>query len=379
MHRPSQTAAWADFDNDGDLDLYVGNETKPDFSAPCQLFQNKGDGTFIDIAEQARVTNDRFTKGVVWGDINGDRWPDLIVSNLDSENRLYLNQGDGTFQDIANSAGVTHPKRSFPAWTWDFDNDGLLDIFISSYSGKTGDFMLHAIGQRSNIELPGHYRGDGKGKFVNLSKEHGLAQPMLPMGSNFGDLNNDGYLDFYLGTGEPNVSVIVPNMMFLNDRGKRFIEVTMAGGFGHLQKGHAVVFADYDEDGDQDVFEQMGGSKPVDEYRDALYQNPGFGRTWLKIRVVGKTSNRSGIGARIHAQFKEGNRLRSLYRHVGSGGSFGSNPLQQHLGLGSASEIVRLEVFWPTSNTRQVFENVKTGQSIEVTEGEETFRVIPRR
>ena len=375
-HFPSQTAAWADYDNDGDLDLYVGNETSASIEAPCQLFQNRGDGTFVDVASQAGVTNDRFCKGVVWGDVDGDRWPDLVVSNYRGRNRLYRNQGDGSFIDVAKEAGVEGPFLSFPAWTWDFDNDGLLDIFIASYAGEIGDFVLHYLGQPNQVELPGQYRGDGQGKFTNLAKAQGLAVPMLPMGSNFGDLNNDGFLDFYMGTGEPDISTITPNMMFLNVGGKRFVDVTMAGGFGHLQKGHAVVFADYDEDGDQDVFEQMGGAKPVDKYRDALYANPGFGNHWLKVSLRGKRSNRLGVGARIHAQVLENGQRRSIFRHVGSGGSFGANPLREQIGLGKATEAQRLEVYWPTSDTIQVFEHVPGASSIEVTEGERDYRVI---
>ena len=374
---PSQSAAWADYDNDGDLDLYVGNETTASFSVASQLLQNRGDGTFTDVAVEAGVTNNAFAKGVVWGDIDADRLPDLIVSNLGGANRLYKNLGNGRFEDIAPTAGVEAPSLSFPCWTWDFDNDGLLDIYISPYSGKSGDFMQYYMGKLSdNVELPGHYRGDGKGGFANVAEPHGLAQPMIPMGANIGDLNNDGYLDFYLGTGEPNVSVILPNMMFLNQDGERFVDVTMAGGFGHLQKGHAIVFADYDEDGDQDVFEQLGGAQLVDTYRDALFANPGFGGHWLKVRLVGKTSNRSAIGARIHARFTDNGNTRNVYRFIGSGASFGANPLREHIGLGKAEMVTRLEIYWPTSDSRQVFENVPINQSIEIIEAEKSYTEI---
>ncbi len=379
VHYPTQTAAWADYDNDGDLDVFIGNETDGRIAAPSQLFQNQGDGTFIDVAQDAGVTNDRYTKGVVWGDIDGDRYPDLIVSNLFGENRLYHNLGDGTFEDIASAAGIDKPIRSFPLWTWDFNNDGNLDIFISAYSARVGDFVLHYLGHPTKVEPSGHFQGDGRGAFTNVARADGLDQPMLTMGSNYGDLNNDGYLDFYLGTGEPDISVILPNMMFLNRGGEHFIDVTMAGGFAHLQKGHSVAFADFDEDGDQDIFEQMGGAKRVDKYRDSMYENPGFGNHWLKVKLIGTVSNRSGIGARIHAKFVEkGEPSRSVYRHISSGGSFGANPLREHIGLGKATTVLRLEIYWPTSNQRQIFKNVAANQFIEVTEGEPQFRVIAR-
>jgi hypothetical protein len=149
------------------------------------------------------------------------------------------------------------------------------------------------------------YLGDGTGSFKNVSRESGLNYPALPMGANFGDLNGDGFLDFYLGTGDVNYSEILPNVMFLNREGKNFTNVTMAGGFGHLQKGHGASFADIDNDGDQDVYMQMGGAYASDRFNDALYENPGFGTNWLNLQLVGTESNRSAIGARIHAVIEE--------------------------------------------------------------------------
>lgn len=386
---PSQTAAWADYDNDGDLDLFVGNEhnegdlelsggieNSDKMKAPCQLFQNQGDGTFVDVAREAGVTNMRFAKGCAWGDFDGDRWPDLIVSNLSGANRLYHNRQDGSFLDVAQNAGIVEPYASFPVWTWDFDNDGTLDIFISSFRGSTDSYMMHALGQK--YPLPsGHYRGNGDGTFTNVAEAQGLAMPMLTMGANFGDVNNDGFLDFYLGTGQPDISILVPNQMFVNDGGKRFHDVTMAIGLGHLQKGHAIAFADIDHDGDQDIFEQMGGAKRVDHFRDALYANPGgTANHWIKIKLTGTRSNRSAIGARIRATIVEHGKERSIYRHVNSGASFGANPLRQHIGLGSAEEISKLEIYWPTSDITQIFEHIPAGQAIEITEGKQAISKI---
>ena len=133
-HYPTQTAAWADYDNDGDVDVYIGNESTDELYAPSELFRNEGDGTFVDVADQAGVLNDQFTKGVVWGDYDGDRLPDLYVSNLGGPNRLYRNGGDGAFTNVASELGVFGPLHSFPAWFWDFDNDGALDLFVAAYA-----------------------------------------------------------------------------------------------------------------------------------------------------------------------------------------------------------------------------------------------------
>jgi len=371
-HYPTQTAAWADFDNDGDLDLYVGNEASEALEAPCQLFRNNGDGTFTDIATQAGVENNRFAKGVVWADYSGDNYPDLYVSNY-GENRLYRNNGDGTFVDVAPQLGVTGPSQSFPVWFWDFNNDGALDIFVASYTGTVRNVAAYHLGLATNHEWAALYKADGHGGFQNIAEQAGLTYPMLPMGCNFGDLNNDGYLDFYLGTGDVAYKNLVPNVMYVNQQGRRFADVTFAGGFGHLQKGHGVALADLDNDGDQDIYEQMGGFFPGDRYTDALYENPGFGNHWIKVKLVGITSNRSAIGARVHVQVKDNGQTRSIYRHVTSGGSFGANPLRLSVGIGQASRIDRLDVYWPMTGKTQCFRDVAIDQMIQIIEGQSRY------
>ena len=379
-HYPTQTAAWADFDNDGDLDVYIGNEHLANTnSAPCQLFRNNGDGTFTDIASAAGVTNGRYAKGVTWGDFDDDGFPDLYVSNFNSDNRLYRNKGDGTFVDVAAELGITGPLKSFPVWFWDFNNDGNLDLFVSSYEWDLGNLAAVAssqLGLPTEFEHARLYRGTGEGGFDEVAKSQNLTRISLPMGANFGDLDNDGFLDFYLGTGYPDYEGLMPNVMYRNRRGTGFSDVTTAGGFGHLQKGHAVVFVDIDNDGDQDIFEQLGGFFPGDKYYDALFQNPGFGNNWITIKLVGVQSNRSAIGARIRIQITENGESRSVYKHVNTGGSFGANPFRQTIGLGSATSIETLEIFWPTSQQKQIFRNVPVNQVIEITEAAEEYQTI---
>lgn len=392
-HYPTKTAAWADYDNDGHVDLYVGNESTPNvLRAPCQLFHNNGDGTFTDVAQQAGVLEFCFASGSAWGDYNGDRYPDLYLST-GGTNRLYRNNGDGTFTDVARTLGVDRPDASFPVWFWDFDNDGILDLYVATSAGPVGLLTLYPTGvdpstanTRRNAfdrfvspRLMCLYRGDGRGGFLEVAAEYNLTYPAQVMGCNFGDLDNDGYLDFYLGTGSIEYHELRPNVMFLNQRGRSFINVTMAGGFGHLQKGHGISFADLDHDGDQDVYAQMGGAWRGDKYGNVLFENPGFENHWITVKLTGTRSNASAIGARIHVQVVEDGQLRSIYKYVDTGGSFGTNPLRQTLGLGKATKIERLEIFWPTTGLTQTFDHVPMDRFIRISEGESRYREVAVR
>jgi len=372
VHFPTQTAAWADYDADGDLDLYVGNE-----NYPSQLFQNQGNGKFVDVARKAGVENGLFTKGVAWGDYDGDGFPDLYVSNLGGANRLYHNTGHGQFVDVAKELSVERPLRSFATWFWDFNNDGALDLMVWSYDAPTDKLAAARLGLPHHAEPPCLYQGDGKGGFRDVTAEQKLARAMSPMGCNFGDLDNDGYPDCYLGTGSPKFDALMPNVLFHNRRGKGFADVTTAAGMGHLQKGHGVSFADLDQDGDLDVFIEIGGAYLGDAFHNALFENPGFGNNWLVVKLVGTRSNRCAIGARIRADIDEAGVKRSVYAWVNSGSSFGGNPIRQHLGLGKATRIDRLQVFWPTTGQTQELRDLVVNQFIEITEGKNRFRALP--
>ena len=377
VHYPTQTAAWADYDGDGDLDLYIGNEAPEGAPFPSQLFRNDGAKGFVDVAEEAGVANLRWSKGVSFGDYDADGDPDLYVSNFLAANRLYRNRGDGSFEDVAAKLGVEGPRSSFTAWFWDFDNDGVLDLMVNSYQVPIGSsppdvwyLAASRLGLEHPAELPSLYRGDGSGGFADVGRSVGLDVVTLPMGANFGDLDGDGFLDFYLGTGYPAFEGLIPNVMYRNDRGKRFDEVTWPGGFGHLQKGHGVAFADIDNDGDQDVFEQIGGFFPGDAFANALFENPGFGAHWVTLKLVGVAANRSAIGAHVRLDVSGEGRPRSIHRWVGSGASFGSSPLRLEVGLGASREVERLVVEWPGSGRVQSFEKLEADRFYEITEGE---------
>ena len=394
VHFPTQAAGWADYDLDGDLDLYVGNESSHEFDAsrlraigyeavagllaPSQLFRNEGDGTFTDVAEAAGVTNLRFAKGVTWGDLDGDRDPDLYVSNYSGANRLYRNEGDGTFRDVAGELGVEGPFLSFPTWFFDADNDGALDLFVSSYSGGASEIVRWILDGGGDWEPCLLAKGDGRGGLRNVTEDSGLTVPMLTMGANFGDLTNDGRPELYLGTGSPNYANVVPNLLFENLGDLRFRDATYASKVGHIQKGHGVAFADLDDDGDLDLFEQLGGAYQGDGFHNILFENPGTGGRSITVKLEGRRSNRAGVGARIRASFEDDGERRQVFRHVSTGGSFGSSPLRMHVGVGAAAVVDTLEVFWPVTGETQTFTNVPSGRFVHVIEGDPEWEEIPR-
>lgn len=373
-HR-THSAAWADFDNDGLVDVFVGHE-----ETPSQLFRNRGDGTFEDVTRKAAVGRTAFTKGTVWGDYDNDGFPDLYVSNYGEENFLYHNNHDGTFTEVGKQLHVEKPIMSFTTWFFDYDNDGWLDLFVASFVPSVTEVARGFLGLPPQAETMKLYRNNQKGGFQDVTNEVGLNRVVPAMGANFGDLDNDGFLDLYLGTGAPSFAALMPNFAFRNQSGKRFADVTSATGTGHLQKGHGVAFGDIDNDGDEDIYVNVGGFVPGDFYNKVLFANPAQGNNWISIKLTGEKTNRAAIGAKIKLVLTDANGQRSvLYHEVTSGGSFGASSLRQEIGLGRARQIDTMEIWWPASNTRQTFRNIKINQFIEVRELEADYRTQPQR
>ena len=368
----SNSASWGDYDNDGWLDLFIPCEQQPNL-----LYHNKGDGTFEEVAAAVGVDGGgrKMCKGSTWIDYDNDSYPDLFLNYLGSQATLFRNNHDGTFTDVTLSAGIVGPAIGFSCWAWDYDNDGWQDLFVTSYDRTLGAIVNGLTGKPHDCETNKLYRNVGGTGFVEVGAEAGLTMSFATMGSNYGDFNNDGYLDMYLATGEPNLATLVPNRMFLNVGGKRFSEITGSAGTGHLQKGHSVSCGDWDRDGDIDIFAQIGGATCGDKYHNILFQNPGQQNHALTVRLVGKKTNRAALGARIKAVI-EGETPREIHRHVSSGSSFGANALEQSLGLGQSTKVDRLEIYWPTSKTTQVFRDLSADQLIEITEFSDEMRRI---
>jgi tetratricopeptide (TPR) repeat protein len=361
----TNSAVWTDIDNDGYLDLFIANE-----NTPSQLFRNRGDGTFEDISHAAGIDRTEYSKGVTAEDYDNDGYVDFYVSNLSSPNLLYHNNHDGTFTEIAKQAGVQAPGTGFATWFFDYDNDGWPDIFVTGYPSYSPDEVV-----RSYAHLPYHadtmklYRNLHNGTFQDVTAPVGLDKVFIPMGANFGDVDNDGFLDIYLGVGQPSFGAILPHVLLRNDGGKKFVDITASSGTGDMHKGHGIGFADLFRNGHEDIVANFGGAIPSDRHSLRLFENPGNDNDWINLRLVGVKSNRAAVGARIRVTVENDSHVtRSIYRTVGYGSSFGGNPMEQHIGLGHGARIKSIDIWWPASDTRQHFSDVAKNQFILVKE-----------
>ncbi|MBL8841948.1 MAG: CRTAC1 family protein [Planctomycetes bacterium] len=378
---PSQAACFADIDLDGDLDLFCGSEDSGGDRFKSRLFRNCGDATFEEITAAAGIGPCGFVKGAAFGDIDRDGLPDLYVSTMRGKNQLWRNVDGLRFEEVAAARGVAGPHDSFSCMFLDYDQDGALDLWVAAYplcdrTAAMGAWLLRGEKRCDTQRL---YRNDGKGSFTDVSAAVGLDRVAFPMGSNFGDLDNDGFPDLYLATGEPDYGALYPNLLLRNDGGKRFLDVSAATGTGHLQKGHGVAFGDLDGDGDQELFVELGGAWPDDFARNACFENQGYGHRFLTVRLQGTRSNRFGIGARVRVRVATAAGERTIHADGGGNSSFGGNSYQLELGLGAATKIVELEVHWPASKSTQRFADVPLDAVVKVVEGATAPEVVATR
>lgn len=383
---PTQTATWADYDLDGWVDLFIGNESHSNNHFPSEFYRNNGDGTFSEIASQLGLDLVAFIKGASFGDYDNDGDPDLVVSRLFKNNLLLRNDVDQNgvrrFHDASREARIKGPKRSFPTFFWDYNNDGLEDILIAPLEhftpNKSGLNLVVSdyLGISHYANRIALYRNKGDGSFEDVADKVGLSDTLLAMGTNFGDLDKDGWLDVYFGTGDVMLITLVPNRMYRNAAGKVFQDVTTAGGFGHIQKGHGIAFGDVDNDGDEDIYASMGGAVSGDLYQNALFKNPGNDNHWLTLRLRGVKANRAAIGARLKLSLATPNGPRTIYRTISSGGSFGASSLQAEIGLGDATSITQLEIHWP-GGEKQILDDLPINRILQITEGQAAITLKP--
>ena len=362
---PTETATWADVNNDGWVDVFIANENNDKNAHPCELFINNGDGTFTDKAKDWGMDgNFGYAKAANFADFNNDGWMDLFLGCLGQPNYLFMNRGkqpngELKFENIAGKAGVTLPNMSFPAIVVYFYHNGYPDILSTSFPLNRLDYVAQDVGEEmlgipNKVEKTKLFLNQGNETFKEVSRDWNIDKMIFAMGFNSGDLNNDGWIDVYAGTGAFAFTTLVPNRVFLNRGGKGFDEVTMGSGMGHLQKGHGIGFGDLDNDGDQDVYVTLGGAVEGDDAHNALFVNPNTGNNWLRLQLR-SSENKNSIGARVRVTGKtaSGN-LQNWYHTVGDGGTFGSNSMELEIGMGALTEILEVGIDWP-GRKREVY------------------------
>lgn len=382
--------AFVDYDRDGKLDLFVANyidfdpKTAPTpETGPCTfkgmlvacgppgleggrniLFHNNGDGTFTDVSVKAGILNTEGTYGlgVLTGDFDEDGWPDIYVANDSTSSTLYRNNHDGTFTDIAITAGVAYspdgkPQAGMGVSAADYRHTGHLGIVKTNFAGDTASL----------------YENRGSNVFEDMTFQSGLGRNtrFLGWGAGFLDFDNDGWADILLANGHVYPEVGQPDdeqgyrqrkVLYQNLKNGRFADVSLESGPGIREAvaARGCAFGDFDNDGDIDVLVNC-----VNDVPQLLKCNNSTGNNWIKVKTIGTKSNRSGIGARIFCTTPDGMRQMDEVR---SGGSYNSqNDLRVHFGL-AKNQQSEIEIHWPSGHV-DVLKDVKANQVLVVTEG----------
>jgi tetratricopeptide (TPR) repeat protein len=369
--------SWADFDRDGRIDLFCCNGISD--HSNNRLYLNQGGGRFRDATRELGLEEPIGTRtiGCAIGDYDKDGWPDLFLGGFDVESRLYRNLGGKRFEEVAKRAGIAVEgdlKNHFVSFMFDYDNDGWLDLLAvkqAPFAVTLIDSMLEAGKPEEMLKYsPRLFHNNGNGTFSDVTLAAGMHYPHGVMGANVGDVDNDGRVDVYLGTGGPDIYWLEPNTLLWNDGGRRFVNLSRFTGLWYVGKGHGLTFADDDQDGDLDVFAPEGGFEMGDLWPCVYWRNElGNRNHWLEVELIGTKSNRMGIGAKLTV--RAGALLN--FQEMKGGGGFGScNGTPLHVGLGANTTADSLEIEWP-SGAKSSFRDVAADQRVRVVEGESGF------
>jgi len=371
---PSFSASWVDYDRDGFLDLFVATNLGGLFDRKTdnRLFHNNGDGTFTEVAVKSGIRSMWPSIGHCWGDYNNDGYPDLFLSNAAGRSQLFRNNGDGTFTDVSAEAGFEEYAIASCAFWCDIDDDGWLDLVQFSWTILHED-VIHTV---RFAEAPPNgrptrvYRNNRNGTFTEIGRELGIKECWGTMSGNAGDFNNDGHLDLILGNGGPLMDRLEP-LVLLESDGRLFRNITFAAGLPFVGKGHGACCADLFGDGRLSALVAAGGTYPGDLLTTSVFCPKTRPGNYLNVKLVGVKSNRDALGARL--MLVAGGR--EQHRVINGGSNFGCLPAEQHFGLAQMESIDRLEIWWPSGLTQRI-ENPPVNKSIRVTEGQEHWEEV---
>ena len=375
--------AWADYDNDGDLDLYW---KCADYDIDNALFRNNGDGTFTDVTEEAgagiiNLVAEAGSQGSPnWTDVNQDGWIDLLVTNEGSEKILFLNQENGTFKNITRSfrapSGTVflNPGNANGACIGDIDNDGDMDVFLPT-ADQSNRLYISLLSDTGSLS------------YKDISLSSGIDHKSGARGCTMGDFDNDGLIDIYVNNGGLqntlindviNLPIFVQfyiaiepayNKLFQNNGDLTFSDVTKTSGTEVLGIGSGVGNADLDDDGFLDLFLTnrtfYNSDKQITESdRNYLLRNKGNGNNWIKIELTGTKSNTNAYGARVKVMAGESIQYRE---HTSAHGYNSANDYRLHFGLANEENIDSIEIIWP-SGERQLLTDIAVNQTLSIEE-----------
>ena len=335
-------AGWVDYNNDGWLDLFVGDTTGSQKGSA--LFHNNGDGTFSS-ASSAGLTSLGFgVNGAAWADYDNDGYPNLFASAIPGGNLLYHNNGDGTFTRVTGSPVTTEPLVFSIGCAWgDYDNDGYPDLFVVNGDGNHQNYLYH---------------NQGNGTFKKVTQGALATTAMSSQGCVWGDYDNDGFLDLFVS----NWSSTGTNVLYHNNGDGTLTAVSLGSLTSDVGSFGCCGWADYDNDGFLDLFVANATGKNL------LYRNNGNSNAWVKVQCVGRVSNRSAIGAKVRVKaFYRGTSRWQMREMFGGDGACSIQPLLAHFGLSDATNIDTVRIEWPSGIVQEQY-NLAPRQSLTITE-----------